>query len=145
MRKMDLLSVRLRPALPLLALAALLVASPPRGGAADGPAYVDGQFTAAIVVDAASGEVLMAKNPRLRLPPASMVKMMTELVVLEKVKAGELALTDSVTVSGKASKMGGSQVYLKDGEKFTVDDLLHALAIHSANDAAAALAEHVAG
>ncbi|MHB8078151.1 MAG: D-alanyl-D-alanine carboxypeptidase family protein [Candidatus Krumholzibacteriia bacterium] len=115
------------------------------GGAVAAPLPADGDFAAAIVVDAASGEVLMARNPHEQRPPASMTKMMTELVVLEKVAAGELALTDTVTVSGHAAKIGGSQVYLKDGEKFTVEDLLRAVTIHSANDAATALAEHVAG
>jgi len=74
-----------------------------------------------------------------------MLKMMTELIVLEHMAEGELKLDESVKVSAKASKMGGSQVYLKHGEIFTVEELLHALAIHSANDAAVALAEHVAG
>lgn len=124
-----------------LMLAVTLV--PPCAGAA--PVPVDGEFTAAVVMDAATGEVLMQKDMHRSLPPASMIKMMTELVVLEKIAAGELTLADSVTVSGKAAKMGGSQVYLKDGEKFTVEELLMALTIHSANDAAAALAEHVAG
>jgi D-alanyl-D-alanine carboxypeptidase (penicillin-binding protein 5/6) len=73
------------------------------------------------------------------------VKMMTELLVLEKIAAGQLALTDSVEVSSNASRTGGSQVYLKEKERFTIEELLMALAIHSANDAAVALAEHVAG
>ena len=146
MRSMDRrLFARPLSCLLTLALAALLLSPPPGATAGEQPVPVDGEFTAAIVLDAASGEVLMAKNPHLRLPPASMVKMMTELLVLEKAAAGELSLTDSVAVSGRASKMGGSQVYLKDGERFTVEDLLRALAIHSANDAAAALAEYVAG
>jgi len=115
------------------------------GGVVAAPVAIDGDFAAAIVVDAASGEVLMAKNPHERRPPASMTKMMTELVVLEKVAAGDLALSDPITVSGHAAKIGGSQVYLKDGETFTVEQLLEAVTIHSANDAATALAEYVAG
>jgi D-alanyl-D-alanine carboxypeptidase (penicillin-binding protein 5/6) len=134
-----------RPLMTLLAVcvAAIVGLLPLRLAAA--PLPVDGAFTAAIVVDAATGEVLMQKNMHTPLPPASMLKMMTELVVLTKIGAGELALTDSVTVSAHAAKMGGSQVYLKQGEKFTVEDLLRALTIHSANDAATALAEHIAG
>lgn len=104
-----------------------------------------GEFTAAFVIDAQTGTPLIAHNPRARLQPASMLKMMTELLVLESVGRGEMALQDSVQVSAKASRIGGSQVYLKEGERFTVEDLLMALAIHSANDAATALAEHVAG
>jgi len=89
--------------------------------------------------------VLFAENEHEALPPASMVKMMTELIVLEHVAIGEISEDDLVTVSAKASRMGGSQVYLKQGETFTVHELLQALAIHSANDAAVALAEHLAG
>jgi D-alanyl-D-alanine carboxypeptidase (penicillin-binding protein 5/6) len=74
-----------------------------------------------------------------------MLKMMTELLVLERVAEGDLAMSDSVTVSARASRMGGSQVYLAHNERFTVEELLAALAIHSANDAAVALAEHTAG
>jgi D-alanyl-D-alanine carboxypeptidase (penicillin-binding protein 5/6) len=106
---------------------------------------MDGQYAAAILMDAQTGQILAAHNPRDRRQPASMVKMMTELIVLERVVEGDLGLADVVTVSARASKMGGSQVYLKQGETFSVEDLLLALAVHSANDAAMALAEHVAG
>ncbi len=113
--------------------------APPR------PAQLDGDFKSAIVVDADTGEVLVASNPRRRSQPASMLKMMTELIVLERIAEGDLALDDTTEVSAKASRMGGSQVYLKHGEVFTIEELLGALAIHSANDAAVCLAEHVAG
>ncbi len=109
------------------------------------PVTLTGDFKSAIVVDAETGLVLVAANETKRLQPASMLKMMTELIVLEHVVEGDLSLEDVVKVSAKASNMGGSQVYLKHGETFTVEELLHALAIHSANDAAVALAEHVAG
>jgi D-alanyl-D-alanine carboxypeptidase (penicillin-binding protein 5/6) len=109
------------------------------------PALLDGRFASAILVDAHTGDILAAKEPHARRQPASMLKMMTELLVLERIAAGDLSLEDEVKVSAKASKMGGSQVYLKQGEVFTVEELLQALAIHSANDAAMALAEHVAG
>jgi len=106
---------------------------------------VSGDYKAAVLIDARTGEVLFAENAHEPLPPASMVKMMTELIVLELVAEGEIGSEDPVTVSAKASTMGGSQVYLKQGEIFTVREMLLALAIHSANDAAVALAEHVAG
>jgi D-alanyl-D-alanine carboxypeptidase (penicillin-binding protein 5/6) len=106
---------------------------------------VDGDFASAILVDAQSGMPLAAKNPDQRRQPASMLKMMTELIILERVDEGDIAMTDTVTVSARASRMGGSQVYLKHGERFSVEELLAALAIHSANDAAVALAEHTAG
>ncbi len=150
MKKMELLpadipaGLRLTPLLVLLALAILFPAGA-RCEPAALPATLEGSFAAAVVLDPDTGEVLVAKNPRLRRQPASMLKMMTELIVLERIAEGDLLLQDTVTVSAHASRMGGSQVYLKHGEQFSVEELLAALAIHSANDAAVALAEHVAG
>jgi D-alanyl-D-alanine carboxypeptidase (penicillin-binding protein 5/6) len=109
------------------------------------PISLSGDFKSAIVIDAETGLVLVAANENLRRQPASMLKMMTELIVLELVAEGDVQMSDPVKVSAKASNMGGSQVYLKHNEVFTVEELLHALAIHSANDAAVSLAEHVAG
>jgi len=106
---------------------------------------VTGDFAAAIVLDVNTGTILAARHEHERRQPASMLKMMTELVILEQVDRGQLTLDDVVTVSPNASRVGGSQVYLKPGEQFTVRELLMALAIHSANDAATALAEHAAG
>jgi D-alanyl-D-alanine carboxypeptidase (penicillin-binding protein 5/6) len=120
-------------------------ASDPTGGETAAPIELDGDFVSAVVMDANTGWVLIAKNPYLRRQPASMLKMMTELIVLEHVAKGYISLSDTVTVSARASRMGGSQVYLKQGERFTVEELLSALAVQSANDAAVALAEHVAG
>jgi len=114
------------------------------GAFADAQA-LSGRYKAALLMDARTGEVLFAENEHKPLPPASMVKMMTELLVLENIAIGEISSDDPVKVSAKASKMGGSQVYLKHGETFPVIELLKALAIHSANDAAVALAEHLAG
>ncbi len=104
-----------------------------------------GNFKSAYVMDAETGLTLVATNPDDRRQPASMLKMMTELIILEHIADGDLRLDEIVKVSAKASRMGGSQVYLKHGEEFTVEELLKALAIHSANDAAVALAEHLAG
>jgi D-alanyl-D-alanine carboxypeptidase (penicillin-binding protein 5/6) len=101
--------------------------------------------TSAILIEAETGKVLFEKEPHLPLPPASMVKMMTALIVMEKVRDGVIKLSDVVTVSRWAAKMGGSQVYLKEGEKMPVEELLKATMIHSANDATAALAEYVGG
>lgn len=109
------------------------------------PVRLEGNFESAIVIEASTGMTLVATDDNVRRPPASMLKMMTELIVLEHIAEGELALDDPVKVSAKSSQMGGSQVYLKHGEEFTVEELMMALAIHSANDAAVALAEHVAG
>jgi len=126
----------------LFAAPALAVEGEPDSSA---PAELTGDFKSSIVIDAETGLVLEATNPDTRRQPASMLKMMTELIVLEHVAEGGVKMTDEVKVSAKASKMGGSQVYLKHGETFTIEELLHALAIHSANDAAVALAEHIAG
>ncbi len=106
---------------------------------------LDGDFVSAILLDAKTGMVLAAKSPDAVHQPASMLKMLTELIVLERLAEGDIAMTDTVTVSARASRMGGSQVYLAHGEEFTVAELLAALAIHSANDAAVSLAEHTAG
>ncbi len=109
------------------------------------PAQLTGDFKSGYVIDAETGMVLVATNERARRQPASMLKMLTELIILERVAEGDLSMDEPVKVSAKASRMGGSQVYLAHNEVFTVEELLQALAIHSANDASCALAEHVAG
>jgi D-alanyl-D-alanine carboxypeptidase (penicillin-binding protein 5/6) len=98
-----------------------------------------------IVVDAATGTVLAEKEPHKRWPPASMAKMMTVLLAMERVRDGALKLDEPVRASRWASKIGGSQVYLAAGETFPLGEMLKAIMIASANDAAAAVAEHVAG
>lgn len=102
-------------------------------------------YKAAVLMEPETGTILYEKDAHEPWPPASMVKMMTTMVVLEQINDGQLSLDDTVTTSRWASKMGGSQVYLKEGETFSVEDLLRAVMIHSANDASVALAEHVAG
>jgi D-alanyl-D-alanine carboxypeptidase (penicillin-binding protein 5/6) len=102
-------------------------------------------YTSAILLEPGTGKVLFEKDAHTPLPPASMVKMMTALIVMEKIRDGAIRLEDKVTPSRWAAQMGGSQVYLKEGETMTVEDLLKAMMVHSANDATAALAEHVAG
>ncbi|MFH1220874.1 MAG: D-alanyl-D-alanine carboxypeptidase family protein [Candidatus Eisenbacteria bacterium] len=102
-------------------------------------------YVGAIVVDAESGLILFDDNARVDIYPASTVKLMDLLIILEKVQHDDLRLADTVTVGAEAARMGGSQVYLGQGEQFTVDDLLYALMLESANDAAVALAIHVAG
>ncbi len=102
-------------------------------------------YIGAIIIDADSGAVLFEDNPDALCYPASTLKMMTLLVIEEKIADGSIKLTDQVKVSTRACKTGGSQVYLDPRETFTVEDLLYALMIQSANDAAVALAEHVSG
>ena len=99
----------------------------------------------AVLMEASSGKVLYAKNADEALPPASVTKVMTLLLVMEAIDGGKLAYTDTVIASANAASMGGSQIFLKEGESMTVEDLLKSVVIASANDAAVALAEHIAG
>lgn len=96
-------------------------------------------------MDAESGQVLFEYNAHKQVIPASIVKMMVLLLVMEEMEAGNLHLSDIVTVSAWASKIGGHQVYLAEGEMFSLAELLKAVAISSANDAATAVAEYLAG
>lgn len=98
-----------------------------------------------ITIDAATGDVLASQEPDRPGAPASMTKMMLALLVMEAVRDGQLKLADPIPTSPLASKMGGSQVFLKSGEVFPVEDMMAALLIGSANDAAVALAERLAG
>jgi len=102
-------------------------------------------YIAAILMEPATKSILFEKNAHLALPVASMAKMMTLLIVMERIRDGELTLETPITVSARASKMGGSQVFLKQGAQFPVRDLLAATMVHSANDAATSLAEQIAG
>ena len=96
-------------------------------------------------MDAKTGQVLFEQNADEALPPASVTKIMTLLLVMEAIDEGRLKLTDTVTVSAKAASMGGSQVYLKEGESMCVEEMVKCVVIASANDCAVALAEAVAG
>lgn len=98
-----------------------------------------------VLMDASSGKILLSKNEHEKLFPASVTKIMTLLLVVEKIDSGKLSLDDTVTASTAAAGKGGSQIWLKEGETMTVDELLRASAIASANDACTALAEHIAG
>ncbi|MCU1230074.1 MAG: D-alanyl-D-alanine carboxypeptidase [Acidobacteria bacterium] len=102
-------------------------------------------YTAAFVIEPSTRRVLFEENAHLPLPTASMAKMMTLLITMEEIQAGRLKLDSPVTISPRASKMGGSQIYAKDGQTFPVQTLLAATMIQSANDAAQALAEKIAG
>lgn len=102
-------------------------------------------FQALIVMEASTGKILEEINPHLKHPLASVTKLMTACVVMEKLESGAHQLTESVTVSAASSKMGGSQVYLKQGESFTLEELMKAIMVASGNDAALAVAEHLAG
>lgn len=99
----------------------------------------------AIMIEASTGEILFQKNKDEKLAPASMTKMMSMLLIMEEIENGNLKWDEMITASEKASSMGGSQIFLKVGEKMTVEDLLKGVAIASGNDAVVALAERVSG
>jgi serine-type D-Ala-D-Ala carboxypeptidase (penicillin-binding protein 5/6) len=106
---------------------------------------LQGPYAAACVIEPATGTVIFEANDHTPWPTASLAKMMLMLIVAEKIHDGSLKLTDQVTTSRKAAEMGGSQVYLKEGEVFSLDDMMKAIVVHSANDASVAVAEYIAG
>lgn len=109
------------------------------------PASLSLDCKSCILMEASTGEVLYESNADAALPPASVTKIMTILLVMEAVKSGAVSMEDTVSVSENAASMGGSQVYLEPGETMTVKELLKCVIIASANDASVALAEHIAG
>ncbi|HEX9443220.1 MAG TPA: D-alanyl-D-alanine carboxypeptidase family protein [Candidatus Binatia bacterium] len=102
-------------------------------------------FVAGLLMEPRSGQILFEQDVHKPWPPASLTKMMLMLIVMERLKQGALKLDEPVEVSARASKMGGSQVYLKQGERFSLEDMMKAIVIHSANDASEAVAEKIAG
>lgn len=99
----------------------------------------------AIMIEASTGEILFQKNADEKLPPASMTKMMSMLLIMEEIEKGNLKWDETITASENASSMGGSQIFLEPGEKMTVTELLKGIAIASGNDATVAMAERIAG
>ncbi len=101
--------------------------------------------TSAILIETSTGRVLFEKNADQKMPPASITKIMTLLLVMEALDSGRITINDPVSCSPHASSMGGSQIWFEPNELMTVDELLRAAAIASANDASVALGEHIAG
>lgn len=99
----------------------------------------------AVLMDQSTGTVLMRMNENEKLYPASVTKIMSMLLVAEAIDSNTIRLTDAVTTSTNAAEKGGSQIWLKEGETMTVDELLKATAVYSANDACTALGEYIAG
>jgi len=131
----------------LAALVFVLVLLPPAAWAARTPLNVIAKdpYVSALVIDADSGKTLFAENAEAKVYPASVLKLMDLFVILDRIEQGALKLDDMVQVTPEASKTGGSQVYLDPKEQFPVEDLIYALMVQSANDAAVALATHIAG
>ena len=99
----------------------------------------------AILMERETGRILYAKNENEALPPASVTKVMTLLLIAEAIEEGRLSLDDEIAISQNAASMGGSQVFLEEGERMRLEDVLKCTVIASANDAAVALAEHHSG
>ena len=96
-------------------------------------------------MEAKTGKILYEQNADEAFPPASVTKIMTLLLVMEAIEGGQLRYDDMITASAHACSMGGSQIFLKEGEQMTAEDMIKSVVIASANDAAVALAEHLAG
>jgi len=137
----------------LTLLVVLLLAAVPLAAQEEGPATAKGAsvnttgkgYSAAIVVEPSTKRILFEENAHLALPTASMAKMMTLLICMQQIEEGQLKLDTPVTISARASKMGGSQIYAKEGQVFPLQTLIAATMIQSANDAAEAIAEKIAG
>ena len=99
----------------------------------------------AIIIEQSTGQILYEKNCHEKIPPASMTKIMSLLLIMENIDKGNIKWDDMVTVSEQASSMGGSQILLEPNEKMKVEDLVKGISIASGNDAVVAMAEYIAG
>jgi len=130
---------------PVVAIAFALTANAAHQKPTRPASREDGSYKGYIVLDAATGKVLAEENADMSNPPASMTKLMTFAVLSDKLQSGALTLTTPVRIDASDSHMGGTQVYLDPRETFLVEELIYAMMIHSANDAAHALARTAAG
>lgn len=111
----------------------------------EGNAPLSVSSKSAILMDVGSGQILYEKNAHDKLPPASVTKVMTMLLICEALDSGKITLDDSVQISENAASMGGSQIFLEAGEVQKVDTLLKGIAVASANDGCVAMAEYIGG
>jgi D-alanyl-D-alanine carboxypeptidase (penicillin-binding protein 5/6) len=116
-----------------------------RASASETKTDLASEAKSAILIERDTGTVLFDKNSHEKLPPASMTKIMTMLLIMEALDKGTIKMTDKVRTSEYAASMGGSQIFLEPGEEMTVKDMLKGIAIGSANDAAVAMAEKIGG
>ncbi len=123
----------------------LCLLSPMRAPAAENDFTVENSAKSAILMCIDTGEIIYEKNAYDHVSPASVTKVMSILLILEAIDSGKISLDDEVTATEDAVKMGGSQIWLEVGEKMTVNELLKAVVIASANDACVALGVHIAG
>ena len=149
-----LISIILCAVMMINGMSVLALASGDEGGMHDDNNSIDAAIginsleinaKSAILMDAETGTVLYMKSATEALPPASVTKIMTLLLVAEAISDGNISLDDKVLVSANAASMGGSQVFIKEGEEFSVEELVKCTVIASANDAAVALAELISG
>ncbi|ATH92246.1 D-alanyl-D-alanine carboxypeptidase family protein [Bacillus glycinifermentans] len=103
------------------------------------------EVKSAVLIERDTGKIMYNKNSHEKLPPASMTKVMTMLLIMEALDEGKIKMKDKVRTSEYAASMGGSQIFLEPGEEMTVEDMLKGIAIGSGNDASVAMAEHIAG
>ena len=129
----------------LLLAAALLTGAASAAGEESTAEHPDLDLSAAsaVLMEKETGSLLYEKESHQQLEPASVTKVMTLLLIMEDLDSGRLSKEDLVTVSAAAAGMGGSQVYLKEGEQFSADELIKCIAVVSGNDAAVAMAEHL--
>ena len=136
----------MKKSLSLFLAVLMLAASVPLAGAAPGgDSGLNLSCASAVLMEKETGAFLLEENSHEKLEPASVTKVMTLLLVMEAVDAGQLGLDDPVTVSAYAAGMGGSQVYLEEGEQMPVSEMIKCVTVVSGNDCAVALAERVAG
>jgi serine-type D-Ala-D-Ala carboxypeptidase (penicillin-binding protein 5/6) len=109
------------------------------------PDQLSEPYAAALLMEPETGTVMFENNAHKSWPTASLAKMMIAMIVAEKLADGSLKLNTMIASSRNAAEMGGSQVYLKDGETFSLDDMMKAIMVHSANDASVAVAEYIGG
>ena len=128
-----------------LAITSLLFSPIPAAAAQEDNMPLPFSSASALLMEKETGTVLLQQNAHQKLEPASVTKVMTLLLVMEAVDSGRLSLDESVPVSAHAAGMGGSQVYLKEGEQLSVSDLIKCVAVVSGNDCAVALAERLSG
>ena len=128
-----------------LAMTSLLFSPIPAAAAQEDNMPLPLSSASALLMEKETGTVLLQQNAHQKLEPASVTKIMTLLLVMEAVDSGRLSLDESVPVSAHAAGMGGSQVYLKEGERLSVSDLIKCVAVVSGNDCAVALAERLSG
>lgn len=130
---------------PATALARQRRSNPAAAATPTQPDKLTAPYAAALSMEPETGTVMFENNEHKPWPTASLAKMMIAMIVAEKLADGSLKPGDRIATSRNAAAMGGSQVYLKEGETFSLDDMMKAIMVHSANDASVAVAEYIGG